>query len=80
MHDLIVDADQHRPREAISQSRRGLRAVLLEDLRGHTIQFSCRDPRAHVPLERIEGQAYDLADAAEAFPVSFGFDGHGLVT
>jgi hypothetical protein len=43
---------------------------------GNPIQFAGRDPRAQIPLERIERQADDLPDTAEPVPVSLGFDRH----
>ena len=44
---------------------------------GNPIQFAGRDPRAQIPLQRIERQADDLPDTAKPVPVSLGFDGHG---
>ena len=78
VHDLVVDADQHRARKPVDERRRRARAMLREEPRRHPIEVRGRDASLRRVLQRFERQADDVTRCAQPVPFSFGGDAHDL--
>ena len=69
VHDLVIDADQHRPREAVDEGGRRTGALSCEESGRNSIQFHRTDSDLKIAFQQVERLARDARRLAHAVQV-----------
>ncbi len=71
VHDLVVDADEHRAGKPVDDRRGRAGAVRGKDAGGHVVELGGGDAWTDMRFERVERQPGDVPDLPQPSPVSW---------